>query len=197
MATNRVTTRSKNSSQHPGLLLGLGPKQSRRTSDEVEAARQAKEEDKKRKEDNRKAGINRVAEFEQKQAEKDELEQTPRVQAVTKPGPSLRPLVRTRSYADVLRHGMSDIEMDDATSVQPPSQLATVEPGQTTDDGMRTEVQDLPPKKKKVRIFSPISVNLFDEGGKKKNRRLVNLAYGMPSRLPKVLRPKVTNARAF
>jgi hypothetical protein len=62
---------------------------------------------------------------------------------------------------------------------------------------MRTEVQDLPPKKKKVRIFSPISVNLFDEGGKKKNRRLVNLAYGMPSRLPKVLRPKVTNARAF
>jgi hypothetical protein len=145
---NRIQTRSKNTTQHPGLLV---PKQTRRTSDEVAASRRAKEDAKKEREDAKKAGIKRVAEFEQNQAEKDATERTPRV--VTKPNP----LVRTRSYADVLRS--SDVEMADATAeveaAEPgsPFELAAVEPGQTTDDGMETAVQDLPPRKNAVCFF--------------------------------------------
>lgn len=139
---NRIQTRSKNTTQHPGLLV---PKQTRRTSDEVAASRRAKEDAKKKREDAKKAGIKRVAEFEQNQAEKDAIERTPRV--VTKPNP----LVRTRSYADVLRN--SDVEMDDATA-EPgtPFEFATVAAGETTDDGMETVVQDSP-KKKNVSFF--------------------------------------------
>src|ERR1700679_91173 len=91
---NRITTRSKNATQRPGLLI---QKQVRRTSDEVAAIREAKEDAEKKKEHTKQAGIKRVAAFEKNQAEDDAMEQTPRV--VTKP----RPLVRTRSYADVLR----------------------------------------------------------------------------------------------
>ena len=152
MSTNRVATRSKNAAQRPGLLI---PKQTRRTSDEVAAIRKAKEDTKREKEDAKAAGIKRVAEFEQNQADKDAMERTPRV--VTKP----RPLVRTRSYADVLRS--SDVEMADGTA-EPgsPFEYTAVEAGQTTDDGMETAVQDLPPRKKNVCFFfffSPI-VNL-------------------------------------
>ena len=145
MSTDRVTTRSKNSAQHPGLLV---PKQIRRTSEEVAADRKVKEDTKKEKQNNKKASIKRVAEFEQNQADNDAMERTPRV--VTKPNP----LVRTRSYADVLRHGNSDVEMADGMA-EPgsPFELAAVADGQTTDDAMETEVQDLPPWKKNVCFF--------------------------------------------
>ena len=57
-------------------------------------------------------------------------------------------------FADVLRS--SDVEMADGTD-QPGSsfELAAVEAGQTTDDGMETAVQDLPPRieRKKFRFF--------------------------------------------
>jgi hypothetical protein len=140
---NRITTRSKNVAQRPGLLV---PKQTRRTSEEVAASRRAKEDAKKEKEDAKKAGIKRVAEFEQNQAENDAIERTPRV--VTKPNP----LVRTRSYADVLRS--SDVEMADATAESGSQfELAAVETGQTTDDGMETAVQNLPPRKNTVRFL--------------------------------------------
>ena len=155
MSTNRVTTRAKNAAQHPGLLI---PKQTRRTSDEVAVSRRAKEDAKREKEDIKKAGIKRVAEFEQNQADKDAMERTPRV--VTKPNR----LARTRSYADVLRAGSSDVEMTDGTG-QPGSsfELAAVEAGQTTDDGMETAVQDLPPRieRKKNVCFFFLSVNLY------------------------------------
>lgn len=149
---NRIQTRSKNTTQHPGLLI---PKQTRRTRDEVAASRMAKEDAKKEREDAKKAGIKRVAEFEQNQAEKDAIEQTPQVVMKRKP------LVRTRSYADVLRS--SDVEMADVTT-EPgsPFELAAVEAGQTTDDGVETAVQDSPPRENTVccffffRIFSPI-----------------------------------------
>jgi hypothetical protein len=146
MSADRVATRSKNTAQRPGLLV---PKQTRRSSKEVAACRKAKEDAKKKKQEMEQASINRVAEFEQKQAERDEMEQTPRVQAAgTKP----TPLVRTRSYADVTRVSASDVEMEDV-SAGTPFEYANVEPGQTTDDGMETAVQDLPPKKKNVRFF--------------------------------------------
>jgi hypothetical protein len=143
MSTNRVTTRAKNAAQRPGLVI---QKQTRRTSDEVAAIREAKEDAKREKEDIKKAGIKRVADFERNQAEKDAMEQTPKV--VTKQNR----LFRTRSYADVLRSTGSDLEMTDGTAAPGKSfKLAVVEPGQTTDDdmetdGMETAVQDLPPK---------------------------------------------------
>jgi hypothetical protein len=144
MSSNRVATRSKNAVQRPGLLV---PKQARRTSEEVAAERKAKEDAKREKENTKRAGIKRVADFERNQADEDAMEQTPRV--VTKPNP----LVRTRSYADVLRS--SDVEMADGTT-EPGSAFelapAAVEAGQTTDDGMETAVQDLPPRKN-VRYF--------------------------------------------
>jgi hypothetical protein len=146
-STNRLATRSKNSAQHPGLLV---PKQTRRSSEEVAAERKAKENAKREKELAKKAGIKRVANFEQSQADKDAMERTPRV--VTKP----KPLVRTRSYADVLRS--NDVDMTDGTAEPGSSfEFAAVEAGQTTDDGMETAVQDLPPRKnlKKVRCFFP------------------------------------------
>lgn len=161
--TNRVTTRSKNSSQHPGLLV---PKQIRRTSDEVAGLKKAKEDAKKQKEDAEKAIINRVAEFEQNQAQNDAMEETPRVHIVRKP----KPLVRTRSYADVLRAG-SDMEMEDGTAgFSSTIELATVNAGQTTDDGMETAVQDLP-KKKNVRFFFLLSLSESTYKTKGKERK--------------------------
>ena len=140
---NRIKTRSKNTTQHPRLLI---PKQTCRTSDEVAASRMAKEDAKKQREDAKKAGIEHVAEFEQNQAEKDAIERTPQV--VTKPNP----LVRTHSYADVLRS--SDVEMTDMTAESGSSfELAAVEAGQTTDNGMETAVQYLPPTKDAVCFF--------------------------------------------
>ena len=140
---NRIKTRSKNTTQHPGLLI---PKQTRHTSDEVAASCMAKEDAKKQREDAKKAGIEHVAEFEQNQAEKDAIERTPQV--VTKPNP----LVHTCSYADVLRS--SDVEMTDMTAESGSSfELAAVEAGQTTDDGMEMAVQDLPPMKDAVCFF--------------------------------------------
>ena len=136
MSSNRVTTRAKNSEQHPGLLV---PKQTRRTTDEVAASRKAKQDAKRSKEDAKNAGINAVAEFELNQATGDAMERTPR---------TTKPLVRTRSYADVLRStGPSadvlpshetDIDMEDGTTFE----LTAVNASQVTD--METDVDDLP-----------------------------------------------------
>ena len=110
MSTDCVTTHSKNTSQHPGLLV---PKQTRRTTQEVSAIREAKENLKKEKELTRRAGIKRVAAFEKGQADDNAIEQTPRV--MTKP----RPLVRTCSYADVLRGDYSG-NIDGQSPLAPP-----------------------------------------------------------------------------
>jgi hypothetical protein len=139
-ATNRLLTRTTNSSQHPGLLV---PKQTRRSSEVVAAERKAKEEAKKEKERTKTSGIKRVAAFEKNQAADDAMEQTPKV--VTKP----KPLVRTRSYADVLR--ANDVDMVEGQSAEPDSafEVANVEDGQTTEsDGMETAVEQAPPRKK-------------------------------------------------
>lgn len=146
MSDNRLVTRPKNAGQHPGLLI---PKQARRSSEEVAAERKAKEAAKKEKERTKKAGIKRVAAFEKNQADNDAMEQTPKV--VTKP----KPLVRTRSYADVLRGDDSDVGMADGQSAKPDSefQTADVEDGQTTEsDGMETAVEELAPPRKKMKI---------------------------------------------
>ena len=165
--THRVTTCSKNTSQHPGLLI---PKQTHRTTQEVTADRREKEDAKKRKEMKYKTDMERVANFEKNQAQNDANEHTLRVQTA-------RPLVRTRSYADVLRQGSgSDVEMKDATvtTEQPsPFEYAEIEPGNTTDDGMQTAVQDLP-KKKYVSFFflSYFSAHTTKTKGKEKLTRV-------------------------
>jgi hypothetical protein len=142
MSTNRVTTRSKNATQHPGLI---DQKQLRRTNDEVAALREAKEEAKNEKERTKKRGIKRVAAFEKQQADDDTMEQTPK--AVIKP----RPLVRTRSYADVLRGDDVDMVSVSDKDARPNTvfKVAHIGDGQTTEsDGMETAVEQAPPKKK-------------------------------------------------
>lgn len=142
MSTNRLTTRPKNAVQHPGLLI---PKQTRRSSTEVAAIREAKEKAKKEKELTKTAGIKRVAAFEKNQADNDAMEQTPRVVTTQKP----KPLVRTRSYADVLRG--DDVDMVEGQSAEPDSafEVANIEDSQMTEsDGMETAVEQAPPRKK-------------------------------------------------
>ena len=150
---NRIKTRSKNAAQRPGLLV---PKQTRRPTEEVVAERKVKEDAKQAKEAAKNAGIKRVADFEQNQADLDAMERTPR--AVTKP----KPLVRTRSYADVLRS--NDVDMADESAERGGTfefKLAAVEAGQTTDDAMETEVEDSHPRKKNVCFSFPFFLFSF------------------------------------
>ena len=67
-ATNRITTHSKNATQHSGLLI---PKPTCRTKDKVAAAHQTKDDIKKTKELTKAAAIKHVAEFEKKQVNED------------------------------------------------------------------------------------------------------------------------------
>ena len=149
-STNCLSTCSKNSTQHPGLLV---PKQIRRSSDEVMAKRKAKEDAKQEREEKKAVSIKHIAKFEQNQAAKDAMEQTPQV--VTK----TNQLVHKRSYADVLRN--SDVEMTDMTtpsqSGSPFNLKSAVEEGQT-DDSMETAIQDSPPKKNVHFFFLSSSV---------------------------------------
>ena len=142
-STERVTTRSKNAAQHPGLLV---PKQQRRTKDQVEAARQAKEDIKMKKELAKAAAIKRVADFERKQADDDSVEVTPRV--VAKP----KALVRTRSYANVLAGEevipSSDVDMADGETGSAFEPMEEDEE-QTTDNDAKSTVILSPPRKKK------------------------------------------------
>ena len=67
-ATNRITTHSKNATQHSGLLIS---KPTRHTKDKVAAAHQTKDDIKKTKELTKAAAIKHVAEFEKKQVNED------------------------------------------------------------------------------------------------------------------------------
>jgi hypothetical protein len=142
-STDRIVTRSKNAAQHPGLLVS---KKQRRTKDQVEAARQAKEDVKTKEELAKAAGIKRVADFERKQAEDDSVEVTPRVAAKPKA------LVRTRSYADVLAGEevipSSDVDMADGetgSAFEPREE----DEEKTTDNNAESTVIMSPPRKKK------------------------------------------------
>jgi hypothetical protein len=147
-STNRITTRSKNAAQHPGLAIS---KQQRRTSQQVAAERQAKEVAKKQKELNKAAGINRIAEYEETQAAEDAVEATPR----PAPKSKARGLVRTRSYADVTKAGKVDVGMDtDVGSVFEPEDIRGREVTESEGDAEAktdtdTDASLSPPKKKK------------------------------------------------
>ena len=73
-SAQRVSTHSKNAAQHPGLVTKAKP---RRSSKEVAAERQAKEDAKQEKARTKAAGIKRVAEYEMAQADKDAADATP------------------------------------------------------------------------------------------------------------------------
>lgn len=141
-ATRGVSTRSKNADQHPGLAV---KKNTRRSSKEVAAERQAKEDAKQEKARTRAAGIKRVAEYEMAQASKDAADATPRA------APKAKPLVRTRSYADVLKG--SDDEMSDVETSDGGRQGSDFNPENSdipmTGSNTETESVSLPPKKKK------------------------------------------------
>jgi hypothetical protein len=105
MASTGVTTRARNANQHPGSVVQSKP---RRTTEQVEAERQAKKKAKEDKEHTKTANIKRVAEYEKGQADLDANDVTPRVANKAKP------LTRTRSYADVLayREPVQDSDVD-------------------------------------------------------------------------------------
>jgi hypothetical protein len=141
-STRGVSTRPKNADQHPGLVV---KKSTRRSSKEVAAERQAKEDAKREKERTKAAGIKRVAEYEMAQANKDAVEATPRV------APKAKPLARTRSYANVLKG--SDDEMSDVETSDGGRRGDDFNPEDSdipmTGSNTETESVSLPPKKKK------------------------------------------------
>jgi hypothetical protein len=141
-STRGVSTRSKNADQHPGLAV---KKNTRRSSKEVAAERQAKEDAKREKARTKAAGIKRVAEYEMAQASKDAADATPRA------APKAKPLARTRSYADVLKG--SDDEMSDVETSDGGRRGSDFNPEDSdipmTGSNTETESVSLPPKKKK------------------------------------------------
>jgi hypothetical protein len=141
-ATRGVSTRSKNADQHPGLAV---KKNARRSSKEVAAERQAKEDAKQEKAHTKAAGIKRVAEYEMAQASKDAADATPRA------APQAKPLARTRSYANVLKG--SDDEMSDVETSDGGRRGSDFNPEDSdipmTGSNTETEHVSLPPKKKK------------------------------------------------
>jgi hypothetical protein len=146
------STRSKNVTQHPGVVDKAAP---RRTSQEVAAARQAKEDAKQEKARIKAAGIQRVAEYEKAQADGDALDATPQV--VTKP--KLKPLVRTRSYANVVADVVpdSDVDMSDGglTSSFRPDR---VEDSETAESNVDTDIIASPPRKKKKAVKGEVKI---------------------------------------
>jgi hypothetical protein len=141
-STRGVSTHSKNADQHPGLAV---KKNTRRSSKEVAAERQAKEDAKLEKARTKAAGIKRVAEYEMAQASKDAADATPRA------APQAKPLARTRSYADVLKG--SDDEMSDIETSDGGRRGSDFNPEDSdipmTGSNTETERLSLPPKKKK------------------------------------------------
>jgi hypothetical protein len=142
-STRGVTTCSKNAAQHPGLIVKT--QRPRRTSKEVAAERQAKEDAKKEKALTKAANIKRIADYEIAQANKDALDATP------KAIPGRRPLIRTRSYADVLA-GNEIISDSDAETNDGGTNRDEAEETQTADSDASgdTEILSPPRKKKKV-----------------------------------------------
>jgi hypothetical protein len=80
---NRVTTRAKNAQQRPGLV-DLDKKKTCRTAAEVAAERKLKVDAKKEKEHTKRAGIQRVAQYEKSQADQDAAEATPHAMPIPK-----------------------------------------------------------------------------------------------------------------
>jgi hypothetical protein len=139
-STKGVSTRAKNAVVHPGLVV---KGKTRRSSKEVAAERQAKEEAKQEKARTKAAGIKRVAEYEMAQADKDAADATPRA------APKTKPLMRTRSYADVVAG--SDAEMTDGEVLDSNFDPENEDIPMTASDA-ETEIVELPPKKKKKMV---------------------------------------------
>ena len=138
-STQGITTRSKNATQHPGLVV---QKSKRRSGAEAAAERQAKEYAKKEKARAKAASIKRVAEFKKDQATRDELEATPRPAAAA----VAKPLRRTsRSYALIplrAENGVSGSDTD----------VNEVDTGNSEDDSNLTDTDEAPTSKKKPKV---------------------------------------------
>jgi hypothetical protein len=150
MATRSVTTRAKNATQHPGHIVEKDKKK-RRTKEEVQLERQAKEDAKVEKARLKADGIKRVAAYEQSQADDDAAEATPRA-----PPPS-RQLRRTRSYALIPQYEDeipdSDVDMGDVGDVGDTDAYRSADGSvfdiNDGDDDTKTEpVLTSPPRKK-------------------------------------------------
>lgn len=139
-STEGVATRSKNVVTHPGLVV---KGKTRRSTSKVAAERQAKEDAKEKKALTKAIGIKRVAAYEVNQAEKHAADATPRA----KPKSNLKPLTRTRSYANILVG--SDAEMKDGEKLDGDFHMENEDTVTASNTETETESVELPPKKKK------------------------------------------------
>jgi hypothetical protein len=150
-STKGVSTRSGNATTHPGLVVKGRP---RRSSNEVAAQRQAKEEAKQKKARTKAAGIKRVAAYEVDQAEKHAADATPQAK------PKTKPLTRTRAYANILVG--SDDEMTDDKVPDGDFDLENEDASMASSHTeTETESVELPPKKKKV-VENNVTVKKVD-----------------------------------
>lgn len=145
MDSTRVTTRSKNATQHPGLL---DQGSQRRSKTEAAAERQAKAKAKEDKAIAKAAGIKRVAEFEKADAEKNALDATPRAP----------PLRRTSSHAFIPLYAKQrtpesvDVKMSDASEDASENEALS----QRVEDDETTDTEEAPPPKKKKKVTETV-----------------------------------------
>jgi hypothetical protein len=144
MATrSNITTRAKNANQHPGLIVEKDKKK-RRTNQEVQAERQAKEDAKQEKVLTRAAGIQCVAAYKQNQVTEDAVDATPKVT------PQARQLHHTRSYRQIPEvEEDSDVEMGNMAT---DASALTAEYSDGDSDNDKTEPMLASPPRKKTRV---------------------------------------------
>ena len=130
------------------MLISAVKKNTRHSSKEVAAERQAKKVAKQEKACTRAAGIKHVAEYKMAQASKDAADATPRA------APKAKPLVCTHSYADMLKG--SDDEMSDVKMSDGGRQGSYFNPENSdipmTGSNTETESVSFLPKKKKKKV---------------------------------------------
>ena len=138
--TEGVSTRSRNAIAHPGLIV---KGKTCRSSNEVAAECQAKEEAKEKKALIKAVGIKRVTAYEVNQAEKHAADATPQA----KPKANLKHLTHTRSYANILVG--SDVKMTDGGESDGDFNPESEDTVTASNTETETEGLELPPKKKK------------------------------------------------
>lgn len=142
---NRVTTRSTNSSRHPGLILAG---QKRRTKADMEEHRKEQEAAKASKEQKEQEKVRQIADLEAQMDVEDENDETPRAPRHQPTRLRTRPLQRTNCVANFELLKVSNQESDSELSANPTDQDFQVDassaPSEPTTDAEEAE----PPKKK-------------------------------------------------
>jgi hypothetical protein len=135
--SNRVTTRHKNATQHPGD--NEVPKRKRRTKAEMEVVKREREEAKQAKEAAKQAKLQRIAQLERRVRNDEANDLTPR------PAQSRasRKLVRCPAYANLETMDVSSqVSKDDDTTYEPPTDGPEEDSGDTEYERPRKKAKD-------------------------------------------------------